>query len=317
MKKLFLITCSTILFCIATIGFAQTAEKPQLSDKNYKIYSVKQNKEVTLDDIVNDMKDYDIVLFGEEHNDSVGHYMEMSLLEHLFAKYGSSVVLSMEMFERNVQPIVDEYLNGFIKESHFKKDAIAWSNYRDYRPMVEFSKAKGLKVMAANASMRYVSLANRKGVKELEKLSPEAKTWMAPLPYDTATGKYYEKLREIMGYNAANNHGDTSQAALAMLSMMPKSLAGHSLWDATMAYSISTVFAKTSTAKVLHLNGRFHSDDHFGVFQQLQKYAKGKKVLTISSVSDKEYPKIDFKSYSELADYIIFTDPNIPKTYKQ
>lgn len=315
MKKILTITCSAIMFCASTIGFAQTAEKSQLSDKNYKIYSTKQNKEVTIDDIVNDMKDYDIVLFGEEHNDSVGHYMEMSLLTHLFEKYGTSVVLSMEMFERNVQPILDEYLNGFIKESHFKKDAIVWSNYRDYRPMVEFSKAKGLRVIAANASMRYVSLVNKRGLKELEKLSPEAKTWMAPLPFDTATGKYYEKLRDIMGYNAAKH--DTSQATAALMSMMPKSLAGHSLWDATMAYSISTVFKKTPKAKVLHLNGRFHSDDYFGIYLQLQKYAQKKKVMTISSVSDKDFPKIDYKSYTGQADFIIFTDPAVPKTYKE
>ena len=97
---------------------------------------------------------------------------------------------------------------------------------------------------------------------------------------------------------------------------MPKSLCGHSLWDATMAYSISEVFKKAPNAKVIHLNGRFHSDDYFGIYQQLQKYAKGKKVLVISTVSDKDYPSINYKNYNGLADFIIFPDQNIPKTYK-
>ncbi len=313
MRKIIL-GCSILL--ISTAFSIKVDNDP--AAKYYKVYS-KQGKEVTLDSIVNAFKGYDIVLFGEEHNDSIAHYLQMRFLEKSYEKYGQSVVLSMEMFERESQPILDEYLNGYIKESHFKKDAKVWSNYKDYRPMVEFSKTKGIKVVAANGAMRYASISNRKGVQELEKLSPEAKRWIAPLPFDTATGKYYEKLREIMGYNMAQGgHEEKGKAATApaMQNMMPKSLSGQSLWDATMAYSISTVYKKTRDAKVVHLNGRFHSDEYFGVYQQLQKYAKGKKVLVISTVSDQALDSIDFKQYNALADYVIFTDPSIPKTFK-
>ena len=310
----------TILGCsilLISTAFSTKVDNDSAA-KSYTIYS-KQGKEVTLDSIVNSFKNYDIVLFGEEHNDSIAHYLQMELLEKSHKKYGESIVLSMEMFERESQPILDEYLHGYIKESHFKKDAKVWSNYKDYRPMVEFSKAKGIKVVAANAAMRYASIANRKGVKELEMLAPEAKKWIAPLPFDTATGKYYEKLREIMGYNMSQGGHDEkgkTGSSVAVQSMMPKSLSGQSLWDATMAYSISAVYKKTRDAKVIHLNGRFHSDEFLGIYQQLQKYAKGKKVLVISTVSDQDLASIDFKQFNTLADFVIFTDPSIPKSFK-
>ena len=68
--------------------------------------------------------------------------------------------------------------------------------------------------------------------------------------------------------------------------------------------------------KVIQLKGRFHSDGFLGIYQQLQKYAKGKKVLVISTVSDQDLASIDFKQFNTLADFVIFTDPSIPKSFK-
>jgi uncharacterized iron-regulated protein len=287
-----------------------------VTEKNYMLYSNQKSSEISLDNLVSLAGQYDVILFGEEHNDSVAHFLQFALYKKMHEKYGDSVILSMEMFDRDVQNVLDEYMKGMIKESHFKKDARAWSNYRDYRPLVEYAKTNKLDVYAANAPMRYVSLTNRKGQAELLKLSPLAKTWIAPLPFDTAQGAYYTKLREVMGYNmkATGKHGGDS--VLVVPSGMPGSLSGQSLWDATMAYTISTVFNSRQNAKVLHLNGRFHSDDFFGIYQQLQKYAPDKKVLVISALSDEKFRKADMSQYKNQADIILLTDPDVPKTFK-
>ena len=96
--------------------------KSQVTEKNYKIYSVKQAKEVGINDIIEDMKNNDVLFYGEEHNDSVTHYLENKIFESLFQKYQSNMALSMEMFERDVQPIMNEYLTSEIREKNFKKD---------------------------------------------------------------------------------------------------------------------------------------------------------------------------------------------------
>lgn len=73
------------------------------------------------------------------------------------------VVLSLEMFERDVQHVLDEYLSGTVPERDLR-DARPWPNYvSDYRPLVEFAKSNGLSVVAANAPRRYVSIAGRRG----------------------------------------------------------------------------------------------------------------------------------------------------------
>ena len=303
-----------ILPCLLTafiLSFAVKV-KSQVTEKNYKIYSVKQAKEVGINDIIEDMKNNDVLFYGEEHNDSVTHFLENKIFESLFQKYQSNMALSMEMFERDVQPIMNEYLTSEIREKNFKKDARAWSNYRDYRPMVEFCKTNKLDVVCANAAGRYSNLAGRKGQKALMALPLESKKFFAPLPYDTASGKYYNKLMGL-----SHDPNDTAKKAAPVMGMGGFNLVmAQSLWDATMAYSISEYLKLHKGKKVFQVNGRFHSDEGFAVVNQLKKYNPKIKLLIISSGSDEAFPNIDWNKHKHLGDYIIITDPQVPKTYK-
>jgi uncharacterized iron-regulated protein len=287
----------------------------QISQKNYRIYSVKAHKEVTLAEIAADMKNADVLFFGEEHNDSVIHYLEANVFEELFKLYNSQLVLSMEMFDRDVQPIMNEYLMGMIREKDFVKDAKVWSNYRDYRPMVEFAKKNKLDVICANAAGRYSNIAGRKGQSGLASLPDASKLFFAPLPYDTATGKYYDKLMGMMGHAPST---DTTKAKkmppMGMMGAFNMAMA-QSLWDATMAYSISEYVKKNPTKKVFQVNGRFHSDEGFAVATQLKKYLPSVKILIISAGSDESFPNIKWDDYKQLGDYIVISDPSFPKTY--
>ncbi|MDI1356534.1 MAG: ChaN family lipoprotein [bacterium] len=280
-------------------------------------------KEITLADVIQDVKNYDVVFFGEEHNDSVAHFLQLEVLKGLYETYGEKVTLSMEMFETDCQLVLDEYLAGYIREKNIKKEARTWSNYKDYRALVEFAKEKKLKVVAANSPARYNNMASRNGQVALKDLSKVAKSFLPPLPYDTATGDYYQKFMSQMsdGASAGIPSKDTSIKALPSLnSMMPKHIVhSQSLWDATMAYSISKIFKTNKNAKVLQLNGKFHSDEGFGAVAQLKKYSPKLKVLIISCNSgDKEFPNVTLSSANKgLGDYVIFTDPSVPRTFKE
>lgn len=308
MKKIILL----FIFCPLLL-FAQG----KLSENHYRIYSVEHAKEVSLNDIVEEMNNHDVLFFGEEHNDSVAHYLEQTILELLYAKFGSDLALSMEMFDRDVQTVMDEYLKGFIREKNFTKDARKWSNYRDYRPMVEFAKEKKLDVICANAPGRYNNLAGRKGQSALMELTDEAKKYFAPLPYDTAAGLYYEKLMALTSHTADTTK-DTSKIKPPVMPMGDFNLnMGQSLWDATMAHSISDYFKGNPKKKIMQVNGRFHSDEGFGIVTQLMKYNPGVKSLVISTTSDDSFPEINWNKYKQYGDYIIITDPKVPRTYKE
>jgi uncharacterized iron-regulated protein len=271
------------------------------SSGHYKIYSTSKQKQITLDEIVNDMANADVLFFGEEHNDSTGHYLEYSLFKKLTAKYQNRTALSMEMFETDCQTVVDEYLKGLIREKNFIADARAWHNYKDYRPLVELAKTNHVPLIAANAPARYTSMANRLGLNSLLQLSAAGKSYLPPLPIDTATGVYYEKFLQIMG-------GHSAMAGMQMYQ-------AQNLWDATMGWSISQFLKMHHDYKILQLNGGFHSEEKLGVAAQLKKYAPKVRMLNIAVYSDEDFDGPDWSKRNKNGDYIILTNPRLPKTF--
>src|SRR3546814_3182327 len=63
----------------------------------YVIYDTQNKKEITLSELAAALEPIDIVLFGEEHNDSVAHVLQLELLKAMDERY-DRVALSMEMF---------------------------------------------------------------------------------------------------------------------------------------------------------------------------------------------------------------------------
>ncbi|MDB4902646.1 MAG: hypothetical protein JWQ63_1927 [Mucilaginibacter sp.] len=269
--------------------------------QHYKIYNSLKQKTITIDDLVNDMDDADVLFFGEEHNDSTGHYLEHTLFKKLSEKYPDKLALSLEMFETDCQNVLNEYLNGFIREKNFITDARAWHNYKDYRPLIELAKTNHIPVIAANAPGRYVNMVNRLGLNSLNQLSPTGKSYLPLLPIDTATGAYYEKFLQIMG-------GHQAMAGMQMFQ-------AQNLWDATMGWSLANFYKAHTKYKILQINGGFHSEEKLGAVSQLKEYAPKIKVLNIAAYADDNFDNPDWNKLSKNGDYIILTDPKLPKTF--
>src|SRR5688572_2658353 len=151
-------------------GFTQNS-----IDKHFKIYDTRNKQITTVEAIAAACKDVDVLFFGEEHNDSAGHYLETEIFKALHGLYSNQVALSLEMFETDCQLILDEYLSGHISEDRFTKESRIWNNYKDYRPAVEFAKQNKLSVIAANPPRRYVNMVSRKGMKSLDSLPRASK----------------------------------------------------------------------------------------------------------------------------------------------
>jgi uncharacterized iron-regulated protein len=269
--------------------------------QNYKIYNTVKGSIATVDDIVNDLDKADILFFGEEHNDSTGHYLESLILKKLADKYPNKLGLSMEMFQTDCQVVLNEYLADFIREKNLITEGRTWQNYKDYRPMIEVAKTAHIPVVAANAPTRYTNMVTRFGLTSLKQLSATAKSWLAPLPIDTATGPYYEKFVAIMGGHSAM--GDL------------KIYQSQSLWDATMGWSIAKFLNAHPGYKVLQVNGGFHSEEKLGAAAQLKKYLPNVRIINIAAYADVSFDSPDWSKFSKMGDYVILTNPKLDKTY--
>jgi uncharacterized iron-regulated protein len=282
----------TFLLCLPILSMAQT---------NYKIYNTATQKLATLNDVINDMAKADVLFYGEEHNDSIGHTIELALLTKLAEKYPGKTALSLEMFETDTQPILNEYLNGLIREKNLISDARAWPNYKDYSPLIELAKVNRLPVIAANAPGRYTNRVTRLGLKSLEQLDATAKAFLPPLPVDTVTGPYYQKFVEIIGGHAGMGGMQIYQS--------------QNLWDATMAWSIAKYVKSHSGGKVMQVNGGFHSEDQLGAVAQLKKYAPATHIINVAAFSSEQFNQVDWSKHSTANNYIIITDGRFQKSF--
>lgn len=259
----------------------------------YKIYDSRQEKEIDLQELIDRCAQSRIVLFGEQHDDSVGHVLEYELFKGLSKIHPGNTVLSLEMFEWDVQPVLNEYLKGLITENHFNRAARLWDNYEtDYKPLIEHAKAEGLPVLAANAPRRYVNMVSRMGLESLDQLDSLTRAqYLPPLPITLLEGLYFKKFQEIMGDGI---HLDN------------KFYASQNLWDAAMAYAIHRGFEQHQPAVLLHLNGAFHSNFHTGLTERLaQDYAF--KPLTISINKTDNLEEVDWTTWKDYGDFIILT----------
>jgi uncharacterized iron-regulated protein len=305
MKATLLITCSLLylLFITASV-FAQGDEQKKPAE-NFRVYD-SSGKVVTLADVINAMGKAEVVFIGESHNDAVAHQLELQLLQGTFLHYNAGdsavsprdIVLSMEMFERDVQTTLDEYMGGLILEKQLLSDARPWNNYQtDYRPLVEFARANNLPVIAANVPTRYANRVSRMGRGSLTALSQAAKMWMAPLPYGEASAAYAAKFRSAMSGMGGGHAGDAVQNFLD----------AQVLRDATMAYSISQVLTSRQKPLVLHVTGIFHVEGRMGTFEQLEKYRPRTRAIVIALIPATEAPSLDAESLRKSGDFVFVT----------
>lgn len=282
-------------FSIASLFFIflQVSFPPTSSQKScYTIIETETGNKLSLVALVDKLTEAEVIFFGEEHNDSIAHVLQYQLYQSLLAK-NSSLTLSMEMFERDVQLVMDEYLAGFITEKKLRQEGKIWNNYSAYAPLVNLAKENKQQVIAANVPGRYANMVSRKGLASLDQLQRKARHFFAKIKIPEAGDPYLLKFNEAMG---AHGH-----------SMGPSVFHAQLLRDATMAESILKAWRKDKKTKILHLTGRFHSDERLGTVAELKKMKPKLSVKTISCFANDR----DIKNKMALADFIILTkQPN-------
>jgi uncharacterized iron-regulated protein len=302
MKNFILAFLAALLLTFSIFG------QTNMTEANYRIYD-REGNEASLEKIIEALKETDVVFLGENHDDAVAHYLQNEIFRRAFEKYGKErrLALSLEMFERDVQTVVNEYLENLIPENHFLLSSRPWGNYKtDYKPLVELAKANRLEVIAANAPRRYVNMVSRGGREFLNQLSPEARRWLAPLPYADASDAYAKKFNALMG--------QTSDS-VTPIKHSPM-LNAQALWDATMAFSIAEYLKRTKNPLVVHLNGAFHTENRLGTPEHLLKYAPKTKFLVVTMRYEENFTNFDKAKHAHLGDFVILTDAKVPRSPK-
>ncbi|EJL6781192.1 ChaN family lipoprotein [Vibrio sp. D415a] len=247
-----------------TNSHATSAEVTSFYD--YQLYTP-SGEHIALSKLPIELQQADVILIGEWHTHAGIHRFQTDMLKQL-TSYDRSLALSMEQFTRDKQPVVDAYLRGEIGEQYLMKQANAWPNYEsDYRPLVEFAKQKNLPVIAANAPKSIVRCIGRQGLDYINKLDDDQRMFIAQA-INTGSSPYKEK------FMASMHHGKPEQTE--------KQFAAQVTWDETMAESIVGYLDDNPGAQVVHVAGKFHTEQGLGTAASILSRNPSLKVVVIS-----------------------------------
>ena len=231
---------------------------------------------------------FDVIFVGEIHDSRFAHKAELILLTGL-SKRDPNLVLALEMFERDVQDVLDAYLRGKISEDKFLKQSRPWPNYHeDYRPLIELAKTKGIPVIAANVPQRAaaaVVMANRISPKVVgdDKLFLPKKVHLDSKEYRKRFAASVGEMPHHTPMKGMNVNGLYKAQVLK---------------DAVMAASLEPFLDR----RILFCCGHFHSDYRLGIPYQLLKSHPELKIAVITFSSSLE--ELPMEDRSRVADFI-------------
>ncbi|HTH02423.1 MAG TPA: ChaN family lipoprotein [Vicinamibacterales bacterium] len=301
--KTVLTACAFIALAgLAPVDAQSPSTTPSSAYVPQRVYDSRRATFTDFEMMVADLARADVILIGEQHDDPNTHRLELAVLEGL-ARRNVSVTLSLEMFERDVQRSVDTYMAGSAAEDEFLKNSRPWPRYAtDYRPLVEFARARRWPVVAANVPRRIAADVAKAGKPAVESLNAADRS-LAAADLECPHDAYFDRFAEQMG-------GHQASAGSSADTTTERYYWAQCIKDETMAESIADAFTKFAgrPGVVVHVTGAFHSEYGEGTGERVRRRLAGRRVGTVSMMPVENLDAITPQSPDlRRADYLVYT----------
>lgn len=298
------------LFFLASLSFlllqAPTTPAPKPAPSGYvpeRVYDTQRGAFIDFEMMLADLTTADVVFVGEQHDDPNTHRLELAILEGLKRRNVAPMV-SLEMFERDVQAQLDAYMSGVATEDEMLKASRPWPRYKtDYRPLVELAKAEGWPVIAANVPRRIAAAVAKTGEEAIAQL-PEDDRALVASELECPEDQYFERFAKSMGDHPAPNQKPEEQRG-----MTERYYWSQCVKDETMAESIAAARqTRPSPGITVHYNGAFHSDFGLGTAERVRRRLPGRRVVVISMLPVESLDALNPSGEDlQRADFLVFT----------
>lgn len=254
---------------------------------------------VSFGDMLDALAGADAVFLGETHLDETTHRFEYAVYDALLERRNGAVVLAMEMFERDVQPVLDAYLGREIDEVAFLHSSRAVGNYRSAsRPLIERARRDGLPVVASNFPRSLARRVGMEGLGVLDELEPDQRSH-APAELHPNTPAYWRRVdNAVRGHLAMmrGRGGDDQRLSSTQ-----------TLWDNAMGESCALALDAHPGSSVLHVNGGFHSAYWDGTVRQFALRKPDARILTVA-IDPTRTPSVQTIPGAPVADFVVMAE---------
>jgi len=146
----------------------------------HKIYSARQGKEISFQEMIKEMDKYPLIYLGETHDNLAIHNIQLRIIRALYEK-DRNLAVGLEMFPVSCQEVLNKWNLGILTEEEFIREAkwyINWNfNFGFYAQIFKFSKENKLPIYALNTSRSLIKKIRMKGwdalTEEEKKLVPK------------------------------------------------------------------------------------------------------------------------------------------------
>jgi uncharacterized iron-regulated protein len=271
----------TVVLCLAApvLLLGQSGYVPE------RVYHTGRAVFTDFESMLADISHADVVFVGEQHDDPNTHRLELAILEGLARRRGD-VTVSLEMFERDVQGALDQFLMGRTSETDFLAQARPWPRYAtDYKPLVDFAVARNWPVVAANVPRAIAAEVSQSGLKAIGDLPDLQKAWVARDLLCPTDDDYFARFAQAMSGHPDTSAGGGESAGQARQAL-ERFYFAQCVKDETMGESIARAYDAAAEGGrqplVVQFNGDFHSDFGEGTAARAARRLPGKRVVVLS-----------------------------------
>ena len=238
---------------------------------NKTALGVKIQKEQGIDDLYEQIKDKRIIYVSESHDDFNHHLNQLRVIKMLHEN-GKKVVIAMEMFQKPFQKDLDLYIQGkssledFLKNTQYYE---RWKfDYNLYKPIIDYAKNNGIKILAINIDRKITSQVYKKGLFSLTKEQRN----LLPKSIDQSNFKYQKELNSIFSRHLPKKKvkqtslPQPSSKAHKKMQVNPDFFYQSQLiWDEIMAENIDNFLQANKNVSLVVLAGSGHIQNHDGI----------------------------------------------------
>jgi uncharacterized iron-regulated protein len=246
----------TVLAACLPYSLRQHARLQELSGgvKVGDIVETNTAEVISLDALMADLARARVIYVGETHTSSEDHQVQLQIIKGLYAQ-NRSLILAMEMFPREVQPILDQYARGLISDEMFLKE-VNWDQvwgypFQLYRGILAWARDHHIGIVGLNAPREIVSKIAQSGLSSLT-VSERNRVARDFHPNDPAHQEYIRQQYRQHLKGSITDFNTFLEAQLA--------------WEETMAETLAqTLSSNAPEEQIIVLIGKGHISDRVGV----------------------------------------------------
>ncbi|MDY6839304.1 MAG: ChaN family lipoprotein [Thermodesulfobacteriota bacterium] len=249
---------------------------------------LKDGQQLTLSEIVEDLKGVQMVFVGELHTSGEHHEMQLAVIQAL-TRAGAPVAVGLEMFRRDSQKGLDQWVLGQLSEEDFEKVYKENWNYHWhlYRDIFVYARKHQLPMLGLNVSPDITRQVASHG---FASLSPEQTGQL-----EGVTCQVDKAYMDFIG-RAFSMHGHGGKDFVYFCE-------AQMVWDTAMALNLVAFLSSRPEFTVVVLAGSGHAWKH-GIPAQVRKRADLSYRIILPEIEGRtEEGKVSYKD----ADYLWLT----------